>query len=229
MSSSLDPNLDALQAVAKELEPLLGDLVLVGGCAVGLLITDRARPPVRPTVDVDVLTEVTSRPSYYELSDKLRELGFHESRDVICRWRKGELVLDVMPTEGDVLGFTNRWYSLAAKTALESALPNGLIVRHVSPPLFIATKIESFNGRGGGDFLHHDIEDILNIVDGRPELVEEVLAAPQEVREFIEEEIDDLLAKEEFTEVLPWHLQPLLTEQARTQIVLERLRRLAGL
>jgi hypothetical protein len=35
---------------------------------------------------------------------------------------------------------------------------------------FVATKLEAFASRGGGDFLtSHDLEDVLNIVDGREE------------------------------------------------------------
>lgn len=224
-----DPNLQSLELVAMALEPLLGEFVLVGGCAVGLLITDPARPPVRHTLDVDLLAEVATKSAYYHMAGRLKKLGFREADDIICRWRKGGIILDVMPTEANVLGFTNRWYPLAAKTALKKLLPNGLTVRHVSPPLFIATKIESFYSRGDGDFLHHDIEDILNVVDGRPELIDETRLAPATVRAFIQEEIDDMLAKPEFTERLPWHLRPDRLEQERAQLVLQRLRQLAGL
>jgi hypothetical protein len=229
VSARSDPNLQSLELVAYALEPLLGEFVLVGGCAVGLFITDPLRPAVRHTLDVDLLVEVTTKSSYYQLSDKLRELGFREAGDVICRWTKDQLIVDVMPTEGTVLGFTNRWYDLAAKTALKSTLPSGLVVRHVSPPLFIATKIESFKSRGAGNYLHHDIEDVVNVVDGRPELVDEVRLAPPEVQEFIQEELDDMLARPAFTDRLQWHLRPDAVEQARVTVILERLRKLSGL
>jgi hypothetical protein len=98
-----NPNIGILELAAQALKPLLNELVLVGGCAVGLLITDQARPPVRHTIDVDLLTEVTPLSSYYELSAKLRELGFKESEEIICRWLKDELVVDVMSTDENVL------------------------------------------------------------------------------------------------------------------------------
>lgn len=149
--------------------------------------------------------------------------------DVICRWHKGSLVIDVMPTDERVLGFTNRWYDLAVKTAITSKLPSGVEIRHVTAPLFVATKLESFHDRGGGDFLHHDMEDILNVVDGREELAEEVAEASETVRAFIEEEFDDLLASKTFVEQIPMHLRADRVEQARASIVVERLRRIAGL
>lgn len=224
-----DPNLEALDQVAHALGPLLPEFILVGGCAVGLLITDPGRPSVRPTLDVDLLVEVTTKHRYYQVSESLRQLGFKERMDVICRWTKGELIVDVMPTEENVLGFSNRWYGLAARMSQQTTLPSGLQVRHVSPPLFIATKLESFNGRGEGNYQHHDIEDIVIVVDGRPELFEEIQLAPNEVREFIRDEFDTLLASPEFTDVLPWHLRGEAAEQARSVLILDRMRRMAGL
>lgn len=224
-----DPNLQALEIAAQELATLLPEFVLVGGCTVGLLISDLARPPVRATIDVDLLTEVAPTASYYRLCERLRALGFRESMEIICRWHKGNLVIDVMPTDEKVLGFTNRWYDLAVRTATTARLPSGLEIRHVTAPLFIATKLESFRDRGGGDYLHHDVEDILNVVDGRAELADEVLAAPPDVRAFIEEELDELLANRAFVDQIPLHLHPEQVEQARAPLVVERLRRIAGL
>lgn len=224
-----DPNIGTLELAAHALEPLLNELVLVGGCAVGLLITDRARPPVRYTIDVDLLTEVTPLSHYYELCERFRELGFKESRDIICRWIKDELVIDVMSTDEKVLGFTNRWYELAAKMPLISKLPSGIEIQHISAPLLIATKIESFYGRGKGDYLHHDIEDIINLVDGRPEVIKELREAPQGLREFVEQEVDDLLVDRHFIDCIPMHLNPSQAEQSRVPILIERLRKISGL
>lgn len=224
-----NPNIATLELAAHALKPLLNELVLVGGCAVGLLITDRARPPVRATIDVDLLAEVTPLSNYYALCDKVRALGFVEGGDIICRWVKGGLVIDIMPTDANVLGFTNKWYALAASMPITSRLPSGIKIQHISAPLLIATKIESFYGRGNGDYFHHDIEDIINLVDGRPELADDVRGAPQSLREFIEQEIDDLLGDRGFIDSIPGHLIPIQAEQSRAPILIERLRRIAGL
>ena len=70
--------LEMVLLAATHLEPLLDSLVFVGGATTGLLITDRAAPDVRPTVDVDVLVEVTSLADYHRLEDRLRELGLKQ-------------------------------------------------------------------------------------------------------------------------------------------------------
>lgn len=224
-----DPNVASVELVAHALGELCDELVLVGGCAVGLLITDLARPSVRATQDVDLIAEVTSLANYYGLHEKLKSRGFQEQGDVICRWRKGALIIDVMPAKEIGLGFSNRWYPLAVKHAQQLTLPNGAVIKMVTAPLFIATKLESFQGRGEGNYGHHDIEDIVNIVDGRQELFDEVATSDEAVREYIMQEFDDLLADEVFTEQLPWHLHPDDSNQARVSLVIDRLRKLAGL
>lgn len=221
-----DPNLSVVSLVAHALGPLNAEFMLVGGCAVGLLITDRGRPTVRPTVDVDLVAEVTSLNDYYQSLDKLRSSGFKEdqSNDHMCRLKKGDLIVDLMPTQ-EVLGHSvNRWYAAAIKCAQAVTLPNGVPINVINAPCFIATKLESFNSRGGGDFLHHDMEDILNVVDGREELLSELASAPKDVREFIREETDGYLADESFVDQLEW-----IFPQGRSEVVLLRLRQLAGL
>lgn len=224
-----DPNVLVVELAASALGPLLDELVLVGGCAVGLLITDSSRPPIRYTVDVDLVAEVTTKVQYYELSERLKARGFRESGDVICRFHRGELIVDVMPIDASVLGFANEWYELAIQRASVTTLGNGRQLRHVSAPLLLATKLASFNGRGNGDYMHHDIEDIINLVDGRLELVAEVRAENEDLRQYIRSEIDDLLADPTFTGSISGHFHPTENHPERTKVVIGRLRSLAGL
>lgn len=217
--------------VAQALGPLVDALVFVGGCATGLLITDNARPAVRATQDVDLVAEVASKAEYYKLTDRLKEIGFRESvGDVLCRMQYGDLKVDVMPTVEGILNFGNRWYVHAVKKATVFSLPSRLQIRLISPPLLVATKIEAFYGRGNGDYgRSHDIEDILNLVDGRPELRREIEIADFELRNYLRDEVDELLATPEFVESISWHFNPAMEQQARIPLVIERLREIAGL
>ena len=105
------------------------------------------------------------------------------------------LRVDLMPDHDDVLGFSNHWYPQALETAQPVSLGGGLSIRVVAPPLFVATKLEAYKGRGEGDPLSsHDIEDIFNLVDGRPELLDEVRAAGSDLRACIADELSKLLA-----------------------------------
>src|SRR5258707_2360561 len=101
-----NPNLELLTDAAKLLEPLLGELVFVGGCATTLLITDKAAADVRPTFDVDAIAAITSYADYVVFSEKLRKLGFAEDAcegAPICRWRQATTTLDVMPLDEKIL------------------------------------------------------------------------------------------------------------------------------
>ena len=143
-----------------------------------------------------------------------------------CRWRNGTTIIDVLPTSERVLGFTNRWYPAAVATARTIRIA-GHNARIVTPVLFVATKLEAFHGRGAGDVVaSHDLEDIVTVIDGRPELVEEVAGAPDDVRAFIAAEIRDLLAHADFIEALPGFLLPDRASQARLPLLVERLKML---
>jgi predicted nucleotidyltransferase len=108
------------------------------------------------------------------LQDDLRKLDFkHDMDGPNCRFILHGLKVDVMPSEGRILGFTNSWYDYAIKTAVEYVLPDGTSIRLVSAPAFIATKLEAFYDRGKGDVhMSHDLEDIIAVVNGRAELMD---------------------------------------------------------
>ncbi len=95
-----NPNLSILEAAVRQLGPLADDMVFLGGCATGLLLTDAAAPPVRITQDVDAIIEVASLVEYYRLSEGLRGRGFKEDSGFdtpVCRWLTARVILDVMP------------------------------------------------------------------------------------------------------------------------------------
>ncbi len=190
MNTIVSPNRRVLVAVARRLAPILEDLVFVGGQVGELLISSPGSTRIRPTMDVDVVVEASTRGSYRETELKLSALGL--SNDVregapICRWLTPDgHGVDVMPALGDVLGFTNRWYPAALAEARPVELEEGLVIRVPPAPVFLGTKWEAFHGRGGGDILgSHDLEDLITVVAGRPEIVAEVRAARADLREYL--------------------------------------------
>ncbi len=54
-------------------------------------------------------------------------------------------MLDVMPTGEDVLGFGNRWYHLAVRTAESVRLPSGRLIRLIAPPVFPGNEARSIS------------------------------------------------------------------------------------
>ncbi len=232
MTTTLRPR-ELLLLAARRLGPLCGRVVFVGGATTELFVTDPAAPEARATMDVDVLVDVASYVDYATaLRADLTALGFAE--DVregapMCRWVHGALVLDVMPTVGRVLGFTNAWYADAAEHATTHRLADDVAIRVVTAPHFVATKIEAWKGRGEGDFLaSRDVEDIVAVVDGRPELPDEVDAAHPKLRTYLAAEIGAWLDQHDLADVIPCHLSGDAASQARAGLVLERFSRIAG-
>lgn len=115
-----DPNVAEVELIAQALGELRDQLVFVGGCAVGLLLTDPAAAAPRVTYDVDLIAEVAALRAYHRLEREFSRRGFERDMAAdspICRWRYQRLEVDLMPTDPGVLGFANRWYPLAVTRA----------------------------------------------------------------------------------------------------------------
>jgi hypothetical protein len=138
------PNRARLLATARRLGSLCDEVVFVGGQVTELLVTDPAAARIRPTVDVDVVVPVASRAGWQALERRLASLGFHPDRRrgaPICRFRsEDDLVLDAMPRDARILGFTNPWYELAVDSSERHVLDTDIAIRRPTAPAFLATK-----------------------------------------------------------------------------------------
>lgn len=208
MNSVKQENLARLEQVAKHLGDMVDDLVFLGGCTTALFITEEAAPDVRATLDVDCIVDVISRNEYHKLASKLTKQGFSQSMDdeVICRWRYDKIILDVMPTDEKILGFSNVWYKEAIAKAKKYPLSENIYIKAVTAPYFIATKLEAFKMRGNMDFYgSHDFEDIVSVIDGRPEVLEEIKQSDDTIREYIAGRFKEFYNNRAFLDALPGH------------------------
>lgn len=216
--------LQMLQTVAKALGSDLRErLVFVGGCTTALFITDDITlEDVRATDDVDLIVDLVGFAEWAKLQDELRQKGFAESQEdtVICRMRLGDLKVDFMPDDENILGFSNRWYAKGIETAATVPLSNELNIKRLSPELFVATKLEAYIGRGQGDLLmSRDLEDILLVIDGRKQIVAEIQQADADIRQFIAEQFALLLENPDFEHFLAGNIRG---PEGRIDIVRER-------
>lgn len=231
MARAQNPNLEILMMAVDQLGELASELVFVGGCATGLLITDVAAPPIRITRDVDAIVQVTTIGDYHQFSVKLRAKGFQEDTEdgaPICRWAAGTIILDVMPTNERILGFGNPWYAEAAQHAATVQLPSGTKIKMISVPYFLITKLEAFEGRGRGDFLmSHDIEDIVAVIDGRPGLLNEMEQASHALRIELAARLKKLLEIKAFINAVAGHMPTDPASQARVPAIINTLTTIA--
>jgi hypothetical protein len=224
---------ELLEQAVSALGELLEEVVFVGGATISQWITDPAAPPPRVTKDVDVIVEVATLTRYHAFEKKLRDAQFDGDPEVICRWhhRDSGLILDAMPTDGDLLGFVNRWQNDGFPNAVYVDLPSGATIRAIPPPFLLATKLEAYAGRGEGDLMaSRDMADITALVDGRAELIEEVRVSADELRTYIGKAIASLGSRGRLLEGVAAQLPPDFASQARAEeIVMPRLERIVGL
>ena len=158
--------------------------------------------------------------------NQLIDRGFVEMQGdniPICAWSKDGIRVDVMPGSG-ILGFSNSWYEGAIRSARTIQI-EGIAIRVINPPYFLATKMEAFESRGKNDFLmSHDLEDILSVMDGRPEIVDEIERSDDVVRTYLTDSFRRLMAQADFVAAVPGHV----VDAGRAPVVFERIQRLTA-
>ena len=220
---SQPPPVELIMVAAERLGDLCQDVTFLGGAVVGLLATDRGVREPRPTKDVDVVIELHGRMAYYELDRRLLKPGFqNDMRGPVCRYLHGVIILDVMPTDPVVLGFSNTWYPLAIETARPYALANGIMINLITPACFLATKMEAFDSptrEDHGDmFASRDFEDVVTLLDGRGDIAQEVSRAGAQLRVCIQDGFKRLRDHPSYELGVQAHL-----DEGRLETVLERI------
>ena len=113
-------------------------------------------------------------------------------------------------------------------TSRKTPLPSGTPIRLVTAPVFVATKFEAFADRGQNDYLFsHDLGDLISVIDGRDELIEECRAHSAELKDYLRSRVRALLATPAFLDALPGHLPGDRASQARLPDLEDKLRLLA--
>lgn len=206
----------------------------MGGQVTELLVTDVTLVQVRATSDVDVVVSVSTRVSYRRFEERLVGLGFRQDTSEgapLCRWStpSGETV-DVMSSEAQILGFSNRWYAAALDTSRPFQLADDLTIRIPSSPVFLATKLEAWKDRGGNDPMSSwDLGDVISVVAGRPELPGEVNEAPRGIRRWLARSFDSLLAHSDIEYAISGTLRYSAPSPEALDLVLNRMRSIRDL
>ena len=188
-------NIQRIKTVNEALGDLKENFVFVGGATVSLY-ADRMTEEVRPTDDVDVLVEIWSRWDYAALEEKLRQIGFVNDTNAkfIGRYIIEDVIVDLMATSEDILGFSNKWYYEGFKIAIEYKIDEFHSIKILPSPYFIATKIEAFKNRGANDGrTSSDFEDIIFILNNRSSVWDEIQKSDLSVKDYLKKEFRELL------------------------------------
>ncbi|MXV14009.1 hypothetical protein [Hufsiella ginkgonis] len=140
---NIHENILRIKAVSQVLSELNEEFVFVGGATVSLYASNpELATEVRPTDDVDVIVELASYSGYSKLDERLRSVGFQNDIEsgVICRYRIQRIIVDIMPTHPESIGFSNQWYPDGFANAVTCRLDDQTSVRIFSLPYFVASK-----------------------------------------------------------------------------------------
>lgn len=219
-------NIARIKTVAQALSSLNQEVVFVGGATVALYADNPAAPEARPTDDVDIVVELASYGGYAGLEEQLRQLGFSNdtTANVICRFQVQGITVDVMPTQPQIIGFSNQWYPEGFAQAITITLDTQEI--KIFPlPYFLATKLEAFKSRGHQDYrTSSDFEDIVYVFENNTALYAYLSQTTGALRQYLKTELAHLLADPDFEEGLYSHLEPFNATATSTEII-QTLRR----
>lgn len=223
-----------IEKVAVALADLKDRCFLTGGASVPFYLTDKLEEHPRFTLDIDIVIEVGSGYEYQtKVEMKMRERGFVNDLSEgapMCRWKLGAITVDIMPTDASVLGFSNKWYRAGIASLIAVRVTKSCEWRILSPSFMLAAKCTAFSDRGIGDpGSSSDLEDIVTLLNGRPELASEIAVSEPDCKAYLGGWFAGLLRRPSVMEVISYHLPPHSAGQARLPIVLERMKRISAL
>jgi predicted nucleotidyltransferase len=159
------------------------------------------------------------------MQERLAELHFYPDPEghAICSYKYEKIAIDIMSADDSSMGPTNRWYKPGFKYMQEIKLPEGITINILPASYFLATKLEAFKDRGENDFYgSHDYEDIIYLLDNRTTIVEEVISADDDVKEYIRQELSKIRKHPQANEILAMHIHPYVREE-RFKMLIDKI------
>ncbi|MCQ2335400.1 MAG: hypothetical protein MJZ89_06145 [Paludibacteraceae bacterium] len=225
MNNREKSSIERLQNVADGLSDLNEKVVYVGGAACGLYDTDTAAHDASPTMYVDCVDELFSYNEYNEFNEELYKRHFRndiEQGAPICRWIYKDNIVDIMPDDEEILGFSNRWYRPGFKSREPYTLPSGKTIYILPVTYYVATKLDAILSRGGHDLrTSHDFEDLIYVLNYCPEFVERYHNEEETLRTFLHKEFAALLQRQNIQEEIECALP--LGEEERVDMIIRIL------
>lgn len=217
--------LENIGIVAKILGDLASEVVFVGGATLELYLEQpppKPRPAIRPTLDVDCIIQTSSkREDFYKWEKRVRAIGFKNAPSgPICRFAYQGVIVDFMPTDGAILGFTNSWYPEGFKSAVQTTLPTGPRIRILQLSYFVATKCEAFCQRGAKDlYASKDLEDIVFLLAFGRSARTDMQQAPARIKEALDAVRKEIESKHTLLEIVEAHIDRTAKPEAKQQVI----------
>lgn len=202
-------NLEMIQIIASGLAELREQVVFVGGAVAELYVQNSGAAPVRPTLDVDLIINIVSKPEFASMEEQLRKLGFANDFSEgapICRWLYKGIKVDVMPTDTEVLGFSNDWYHIGYEHRLLVELPMSGMIYILPPAIYMCTKLSATKSRGADLIMSHDFEDLIYLISNCHALLNDIQKSDEAIRKFISKTLKEFQNNPNFEEAVTYAL-----------------------
>ena len=92
-----DENVAAISRLLDVMPDWEAQVLFIGGATLGFYVENSFHDIIRVTNDIDVVLEIASVSQYQSLGERLRQAGFKEQMEHMMRWRRGDLLVDVLP------------------------------------------------------------------------------------------------------------------------------------
>jgi len=202
-------NINKVQTIAYALREVKEQVVFIGGSVAELYADYPDLVDIRPTIDVDCLIDlqIVTYLDYSKLENYLRTLGFQNDiseNAPICRKIYHGILVDFIPINPNILGFSNFWYKDGVKNKINVSLPDGTSIFIMPVEYYIATKLEAMNSRGGRDIRgSHDWEDIVFILDNCSRFLNNVKQCNNlKLKNYLKESFVNLLNNNNIKEII---------------------------
>ena len=196
-------HIENIQIVAQGLGDLVDEVVFVGGAVAEFYATGQAAEEARISEDIDCVIEIGSRKEYRNLEKLLEARGFQHdtSGGPVCRWLYKHILVDIMPTKDEILGFSNKWYLDGIENKIMYPLPGGNVIYIFPTEIYLAAKLEAFNSRGKDDLRQSpDFEDIIYILDNNQDIPTILNSSSDGVRKYLKEQFNNLIERDDIVE-----------------------------
>ena len=219
-------NIEKVRTVARALGEIREQVVFVGGSITELYAESPELTDIRPTFDVDCVIPIQTRGKYYELEEKLRQKKFKNDTSTgapICRWIFDGIVVDIMPDNPDILGFSNQWYKIGMEHRIKHQISETISIYILPVEYYLATKFEALQSRGGTDWRgSSDLEDIIYILNNTPNVINSVKGTTNsELKAYLHKAFQRLFNVPNVPELIECMLSP--SEQHRKTSIYDTL------
>jgi hypothetical protein len=197
-------NIQAIKKIALALEEINLDVVYVGGAVVFLYVDNPSVEDARPTMDVDIVVQISSLRHLEEIREKLIKKGFCQTWEdhIICRFRYDDIKVDVMSTTPIGWAPGNQWFEKGFDKKISYNI-DGVNIYILPVSYYLATKFSAFYDRGELDpRTSHDLEDIVYLLDNSSLIKREILSSPSDLKTFINKAFNEILNSNKLKEAI---------------------------